>query len=442
MQTQGLNDSKRAIWIDRIIWLTACFMPLGFFPFPGIDIFDVVKGPLITIAGLSLFVLLVKEKRFDKSIEAKLLYLYMFLVFLASLFALEPLLAFVGALPTNIIDEHAYGRYEGFITILAYGILFYSAKNYIVITKKKINYLLTSLSIIGFYAIIQHFQYDPLVLYMNYPRLIFSTIGNQNFLASLMVMTIPLPCAMFILSNEKKKNTINLNSLFYLFVAFILFSALIASKTRSAWIAFSLIFLLSILYCIIKQKHLFHLFIIILTFGLSIAFLNIEKSNSVSINKKALSIKEEINSQDEYGGSGRIKIWQITLKVVRKHPLLGAGPENLKPAMKRECKTDLQEYWRKKRTTIDKAHNEYLHVAAVNGIPALLVLLCIYFYCYRNIYKNILSNKNLEQNFLIFLMITAYLAQATFNISVIAVAPVFWILLGVCLNKNKLIENN
>ena len=112
MQKDTLEN--KAIWIDRILWITACFMPLGFLPFPGIDIFDVVKGPLITISGIFLLFLLIKLKHLDKSIEAKLLYAFIFLTFLASLFAIKPLLAFIGAIPS-------YGRYEGFITIFIYG---------------------------------------------------------------------------------------------------------------------------------------------------------------------------------------------------------------------------------------------------------------------------------------------------------------------------------
>ena len=208
---------KNTLWIDRIIWITACFMPLGFFSFPGIDIFDVVKGPLITISGILLVVFLIRNKYIDKSTEAKLLYAFIFLAFLASIFAIKPLLAFIGAVPS-------YGRYEGFITIFIYGLLFYAAKNHIRITQKKISFFLVGMSIIGIYAMVQFFEYDPLVIYMRYPKLIFATIGNQNFLASLMVMILPLPCAMFLYYNKKKRFSIEPKSLFYLLASFIIFN--------------------------------------------------------------------------------------------------------------------------------------------------------------------------------------------------------------------------
>ena len=418
------NSSKNIRLINRVLLITACFMPLGFFPFPGIDIFDVVKGPLITLSALTLSFLVIRDKKFDKSLVTMLLIAYLILVLLASIFAINPLLAFIGAVPK-------YGRYEGFITILSYAILFYSAKNYLIVTKKKIHYFLISLIIIGLYALIQHFQYDPLVIYMNYPPIIFSTIGNQNFLASLMVMTIPIPCGLFLMSKNKKDN------FFYLFAVFILFSALIASFTRSAWLVFIIIYMISLIIALKYKISIFKFSIITFVFCTSIGFLNLN-NNSKSVYNRSVSIKKEFDLSNEYAGSGRYKIWNITGKVIKKHPFLGVGPENLKPCIKTEFKKDLDEYYRMKRNTIDKAHNEYLHVAAVNGLPALLILLSIYYLSFIHLYKNRKNNINK----LLFIIILGYLGQAFFNISVIAVAPVFWIMLGYSFNKGKIFYSN
>ena len=418
------NSSKIIGLINRVLMLTACFMPLGFFPFPGIDIFDVVKGPLITLSTLLLAILIIKDKQFDKSIVTILLIVYLTIVLISSVFAINPLLAFIGAIPK-------YGRYEGFITILSYAILFYSAKNYLIVTKNKIHYFLISLIIIGLYAFIQHFQYDPLVIYMKYPPIIFSTIGNQNFLASLMVMTIPIPCGLYFTSKNNKDN------FFYLFTVFVLFGALIASFTRSAWLAFIMIYIISFLIVLKYKLSILKFSIITLVFCFSICFLNLN-NNSKSVYNRSVSIKKEFDLSNEYAGSGRYKIWNIAGKVIKKHSFLGVGPENLKPCLKKEFKKDLDEYYKMKRNTIDKAHNEYLHVAAVNGIPALLILLSIYYLSFIHLYKKRKNNINK----LLFVIILGYLCQAFFNISVIAVAPVFWIMLGYSFNKEKIVYSN
>tara|TARA_B100000401_G_scaffold433747_1_gene372825 strand:- start:698 stop:2014 length:1317 start_codon:yes stop_codon:yes gene_type:complete len=412
--------SKNSRLINRVLLITACFMPLGFFPFPGIDIFDVIKGPLITLSALTLTFLVIRDRKFDKSLVTKLLIAYIILALLASIFAINPLLAFIGAIPK-------YGRYEGFITIMSYVILFYSAKNYLILTKRKIHYFLISLIIIGLYALVQHFQYDPLVIYMRYPPIVFSTIGNQNFLASLMVMTIPIPCGLYFMSNNKKDN------LFYLFAAFVLFGALIASFTRSAWLAFIIIYLISFFIVVKYKVSILKFSIITLVFCSSIGFLNLNY-NSKSVYKRSVSIKKEFDLSNEYAGSGRYKIWSITIKVIKKHPYLGVGPENLKPCLKKEFKKELKEYYRMKRNTIDKAHNEFLHVAAVNGIPALLILISIYCLNFIKLYKERKNNINK----LLFIIILGYLGQSFFNISVIAVAPVFWIILGYSFQKEKM----
>ena len=90
-----------------------------------------------------------------------------------------------------------------------------------------------------------------------------------------------------------------------------------------------------------------------------------------------------------------------------------------------------------KGNNIDKAHNEFLHVAAVNGIPALLILLSIYYLSFLQLYKN----RNNDINKLLFIIILGYLGQAFFNISVIAVAPVFWIILGYSFKKRKIFHS-
>ena len=121
----------------------------------------------------------------------------------------------------------------------------------------------------------------------------FSTIGNQNFLASLMVMTIPIPCGLYFMSNNKKDN------LFYLFAAFVLFGALIASFTRSAWLAFIIIYLISFFIVVKYKVSILKFSIITLVFCSSIGFLNLNY-NSKSVYKRSVSIKKELASNQEF----------------------------------------------------------------------------------------------------------------------------------------------
>lgn len=414
------NTLERSIiyekWIDRILWLTLILVPIIIFPFGFSDIFDSIKGPILVLSGISILTLLLLNKKWDNSIVSWLIVGYLSLVLLSSIFAHDPLLAFAGA--TNY-----GGRFEGFSTLSIYAILFYASRNYLVVKRHKLIRALSFLSIVSIYALVQYYQFDPLVIYKNYRPMIFSTIGNQNFLGSLMVILCSLT---FGLSVYYRK------WYFYLFLL-LFFSALLASQTRGCWIAFGIVILgYLILVTIFDRTKFSGLILAFFVMGVSAITLNYSKKNALS--KRTNSIRKEIKMKDEYGGSGRLKIWEITWAVIKDHPLLGTGPENLKPVLKSEYKKELNAYYRMKGVTIDKAHNEYLHIAVVTGIPSLLIYLSLLFYIF---WKNIPRFKFDKVKLILGLTILGYLTQAFSNISVIAVAPMFWILLGYLSRKTK-----
>ena len=403
-------------WIDGILWLTIILVPIAILPFGVNDIFDAIKGPILVVSGISLLTLLILAKKFEKSIITCLLISYLLLVLLSSIFAHDPLLAFAGA--TNY-----GGRFEGFSTISIYVILFYASRNYLIVTKPKLIRALGFLSIVSVYSLVQYYQFDPLVIYKNYRPMIFSTIGNQNFLGSLMVIICSLTLG---LSVYYKK--------WYYFLFFMLFfSSLLASQTRGSWIAFGIIFLgLTVLIVISNREKIIGVVLVSLIMIFVAFTLNFSKKNVLS--KRTNSIRTEIKMKNEYGGSGRFKIWEITWGVIKDHPLLGTGPENLKPVLKTEYKKELNAYYRMKGVTIDKAHNEYLHMAAVTGIPSLLIyLFLIVLIFWRNIPLMLKDKSKIIVGF----AIIGYLIQAFSNISVIAVAPIFWIILGFFSSKTK-----
>jgi len=410
---RSLNYEK---WIDHILWLTIILIPILIFPFFVSDIFDAIKGPVLVLSGISILVLLILNKKWDNSLISWLVISYLSLVLISSIFAYDPLLAFAGA--TNY-----GGRFEGFATISIYLILFYASKNYLVVTKAKLIRALSFLSIVSVYSLVQYYQFDPLVIYKNYRSMIFSTIGNQNFLGSLMVMLSSLT---FGLSVFYKK--------WYYFLFFLFFfSSLLASQTRGCWIAFGIII---IIYCIVilffDRSKFLSLLIALLVLGCSALILNFSKKNTLS--KRTNSIKTEIKLKDEYGGSGRLKIWEISWLVVKGHPILGTGPENLKSVLNAEYKKELNAYYRMKGATIDKAHNEYLHIAAVTGIPSLIIYLTLLVLIF---WKNILQFRVDTIKLILGITVLGYLAQAFSNISVIAVAPLFWVTLGYFSSESK-----
>lgn len=416
IKSKILESLSRSERIDRILWLLVAILPVIIFPFYIKEIFDIVKGPVLFIAGFTILILLIQDKKWDNSVVSWLLLCYLFLQFFSSVFAFDPLLAIFGLSKDS-------GRFEGLVTLIIYSVLFYAAKNHMTITKKKVVTTFSILSIVSVYALIQYFKFDPLVTYKHFRPLTFSTVGNQNFLGSLSIILTILALGLFI----------HFKNWYYALFFTLFFSTLLVAQARSCWVAFALVVTGIILSVLIFNRNKWDSLLISLFLMLTlIVGLNQTRENVLS--KRTKTITKELTFNDEYGGSGRLKIWQISWNVIKKHPVLGAGPENLKLAIKLEDKKGMDDYYKVKRARIDRAHNEYLHIAAVSGIPALMVyfsILLILFYKFRFFFiKDKLKS-------LLLLTILGYLIQAFFNISVIAVAPVFWTLLGLLAQDSK-----
>ena len=118
----------------------------------------------------------------------------------------------------------------------------------------------------------------------------------------------------------------------------------------------------------------------------------------------------------------------MTLKAIGENPILGTGPENLKEHFNRTNNEGFLAYKKRTGKTVDKAHSEILHIAAVSGIPAAIIFvlfLATLFWKKRRFIFNFNSSTILA------MCITVYFIQSLFNISIITVAPLFWVLLGV-----------
>ena len=115
------------------------------------------------------------------------------------------------------------------------------------------------------------------------------------------------------------------------------------------------------------------------------------------------------------------------------YPILGVGPDNLHKGIFENLTETSINFILRAKVSIDKAHNEYLHIAVTLGIPALVIYLIFLCMIVFPKLKNILKQ---EKTFINLSVIISYLAQAFFNISTIGVAPLFWLALGLLDNQN------
>ena len=136
-------------------------------------------------------------------------------------------------------------------------------------------------------------------------------------------------------------------------------------------------------------------------------------------------IKSEISTifktPVEQIGNGRLTIWKNSIPLVKKYWLIGCGLDNFKKA-----------YPNWGSVKFDKAHNVYLQISITNGIPALILFLTLLFIVFL---KGIKS----KSGFLIpiYMAFIGYSIQAFLNISVIDVAPYYFIVIGLILSEKQ-----
>ena len=419
-----METTRNSFYINRLLWLLLTLLPIAILPFKGLpSIFTTIKAPLLTVFSIAILVFLIREKTKLKGVEIRLLISYLGVVLISSLAAHKPLLALSGASETA-------GRYEGFITLLFYSVIFLAARNHLVINRKNLFFYLNVQGIVAFYSILQFHGVDPLVHYFNFRKGCYSTIGNQNFFGSLVVTLLTLSCGLYIM--DKRRCT--------LLLCIVFFGGLLACNTRGCWLAFLTIIFLS-LFLLSKRKFIAPIFTLLITFTLVTLTMNYTGKNQIFGRAKTI---ENQFSMEEKAGSGRVHIWNMTLQVLSENPILGTGPENLKEHFIRTNNEGFIAYKKRTGKTVDKAHSEILHIAAVSGIPAailfVLFILIIFWKNKRFIFQFYSST-------ILFFSILAYLLQAQFNISIISVAPIFWTLLGVfarenLINKDEFYSNN
>lgn len=418
--------------ITIILTLIAVLVPLLIIP--NGDNYNILKLILLLTTGLALLILLLASYK-TLTIDKKdiIILIFLGLVFFSTFLSSNIKVSIIGA----------NNRYEGLLMFITYICIYLGAKKYFKYEKIStfLNIMFYVSIIIGILGIAQKYiSYMP--LYPIFNKGICSTFGNSNFFGSFISIVLPIASATFILKGSKKGFILSL----------IMFFNMISSGTRSAWVAFLAVGLLGLIY-LIKQrnkKYFIRAIILLIFFSIIGIYLfdgfgfvsktvvnsDLNTTNSPSI--KVEQIKNDIKAAKVAGisdemGSQRILIWKLTLGVIAKKTFLGCGPDNLWRGLVENCTEETLHYAQKNHIGIDKAHNEYLQIAATLGIPALI---CYLIFIVLILIPKIKLAINNKIYFIICLAIISYLVQAFFNISTIGVAPLFWMLLGLSDNMD------
>lgn len=354
-------------------------------------------------------------------------FVFLLIVFgiIATIFAIDRSVSLVGF----------YYRNEGLLQLVSYYILFINCKNLSNDKHKKIiiNIILISGLIQAVYGIFQFFNIKiPYIKIIKHRAYSTGFQINPNFFGSLMITCLSFSVSLFFFKKEIK------SSIYYLILSSAFFIGLLTSGAMSAIFAlfFLVIFILTfiiMLKCNWKSIVIKLLLIVVILFG---GFLIFNDKNNNHLVYQVNKMKNEIHSVmkgnilDSFG-TGRIYIWRETLKIVPDNIINGVGIDNFAYAFGETPLVDL-----KSGLYVDKAHNEYLQKLITEGIFSVLtyvLLLCIIFI---KSLKKIIQGKNYMLT-AIFLCFVSYSIQAFFNISVITVAPIYYIIMGILVSEIK-----
>lgn len=171
--------------------------------------------------------------------------------------------------------------------------------------------------------------------------------------------------------------------------------------------------------------------------------------NDNSIHMFNININKDVDIQypETFGfkgkeklGSARGYIWSRSIPMIKDNLILGGGPDTF--AFRFPQNDFIGKYYAydNPHMVVDKPHNLYLQIALNNGFIALLAFLTIMIvyivdsvklYALKKYYK-----KSEIFGSVTCLGVVGYLFAGLFNDSVVSVAPIFWIVLGVGIALN------
>lgn len=394
------------------------FVPVGEFA----DFYYAPKVYAITaLAAGFLLILLLKERGnlttliYPDRINITLL-LYIGLLTLSLFFARDFTTAFYG---------RPY-RLEGFGTLLIYFLLFLAARSSKWSGEQLFRTMLLSATILSVYGILQYFGVDPFprdFIRANWQKA-FSTFGNPNFLGSYLVMMLPVALHQYI----NKRLSIGI------FIYALLLFCLLCTRTMGAWMGGAIAcvgyLLVSRLYGGRTRSELGRILLVVLVSAAIALSFNILSGNVLLADITAVMADTSAvvtgGFAAESAGSHRIFIWSRVITLIGSRPWTGYGIENLHIPFAYFFTDDMLEVLGQVYI-FDKAHNEYLNIAVSSGIPSLIIYLALIMQILQIGSRRI---KHIADYWPLLAAVAGYLVQAFFNISVVSVAYIFWVFLG------------
>ena len=318
-------------------------------------------------------------------------------------------------------------RCEGMVMFLDYYLLFILSTFVQRKDKKKVIAVILFFGILQVgIGLLQQFKIIPGAAYM-YVR---GLVGNSNFYSTQNIMWLSLSLGLFIFGKKW----------YYLILVFIFTVGLSLGGAMSCIVGLVCV-LLGILAILLYRRKEFVIKEYLKRYFFSILFMGVIFLIVSSLIDSSLikDIKEMLfqssdmivhhNVQENYG-TNRIFIWKNTIPKIKDYFWLGIGIDCFRYIFTPLLISD--------HAIVSKAHNEYLQLLITEGIGCLVFYLLLLFGCIRDNVKRMRTDNYGVLDYAILLCVIGYITQAFFNISVIRVAPIFYVILGLCHQRKNL----
>ncbi|MHB0976081.1 MAG: O-antigen ligase family protein [Candidatus Aquicultorales bacterium] len=397
------------------------------------DQFDITK--LLTMRFLTAAVLGFWILKLFRAKTARIRYTpldFVILVFLAFV-AVSTVLSI--HFPTSLHGK--FKRYEGLLTFINYGLLYFLALQTFYSTGR-IRTLGKAVAatggIVALYGVAQFAGLD-IFRWAELPfeqRRSFATFGNPDLLAGYLVLAFPFALGAFLEAEDPR------DKLVFGGASALIAINIITTLVRGAWIA---AFLLSVLFFglimagfLTKRltKETFKRAAIML--GVFVVIFAGMTAASTTLGQKELNIVERVKSMTritEGSAGSRFEIWKAGFSMIKERPVFGMGPDTFRLASER-YETEAYVKEGKGKTVSDNAHNYVVQLAAGPGTLAAIAFFVFVIGLLAVGIKAVFTQPK-ERFVLVAAFVSAgagYLIHLLFGVSVVGSTGLFWVALG------------
>lgn len=203
-----------------------------------------------------------------------------------------------------------------------------------------------------------------------------SFLGNPNFSSMFITALLPVAIIFWVQANQR------LARVYYLVATVLILWGIAISSSRGSMLAVAIELIILGLFAVFHwKKHVLPVMLsglaaVLLFFGFYSAYRPDSTTQTFELSERTVQ--------------SRFVAWDQVLTIVQEYPILGTGPGNLLNAYHKFSPAAFGA-----EQVFDDAHNIFLHLAGVGGLPFLLSFLAILGLCVLCAYQTSFKNKDL-----------------------------------------------